>query len=267
MKIIESYVRGKYDDPDQCEDAIVINDDYIAIIDGVTAKSQRKYAGKSSGRIAQEILKRKFSELPGNLKAAELLNALSEELRLFSKIHQCRGNEIPRACIIVYSRQSQMIIGYGDCQCYVGKRLYSFHKKIDQMNETVRSFVIDTALKLGSTPDEILEDDPGREAIQPYLDKQYLYENKNEPFGYAVLNGDPVNPSLITEIPVTSGTEIILASDGYPVLKDTLKDSENALHDLLKEDPLCFRTNPQTKGLRKGQVSYDDRSYIRFLAE
>lgn len=264
--VIESSVTGKYGDPDICEDAVFINENYIALIDGVTTKSQRCYEGKKSGRVARDLLAERLDSMPGGMNSVSFLNCLSKNIHDFCLENHCHGNEIPRACIIAFSVQNHAIYGYGDCQCRIGGKTYSFHKKIDAMNETLRAYIIETALKQGITLDEIRKDDPGRKAILPNLRTQYLFENEEGTFGYPVLNGDPVNPDLITEIPVSEGTEVILASDGYPVLKDTLKESEEALRKLLEEDPLCFRLNPQTKGLQDGQISYDDRSYIRFQA-
>lgn len=52
---------------------------------------------------------------------------------------------------------------------------------------------------------------------------------------------------------------IILATDGYPLLKPSLEESEEHLANLLKRDPLLFREFKPTKGLIKGHASFDDR--------
>ena len=49
-----------------------------------------------------------------------------------------------------------------------------------------------------------------------------------------------------------------------PVLKDTLAESEKSLDELLQKDPQCLRENRGTKGLVKGNQSFDDRTYVRF---
>ena len=267
VRIIEHYVHGKYDDPDQCEDQIFMNENYLAVIDGVTTKSYRRYNGKRSGRVAGEIICQTLSKLTETPDAVSVLNLLSQRIHDFSLKMHCEKNEIPRACIVLYSLKEKKILRYGDCQYRINGKTYAVHKKIDRMNETLRSYVISTSLKQGMTIPEIEKEDPGRKAIQPYLHTQYLYENEEGPFGYAVLNGDPVNPDLINEMPVPSHTQVILASDGYPVVKDTLEETEEVLAEMLQEDPLCYRINPQTKGLCTGQISYDDRSYIRFETE
>lgn len=53
MKIIESKTEGK--SPGRLsEDILVIMPDFIAVIDGVTPKSNFTYEGKSTGRLAAE---------------------------------------------------------------------------------------------------------------------------------------------------------------------------------------------------------------------
>ena len=56
---------------------------------------------------------------------------------------------------------------------------------------------------------------------------------------------------------------IILASDGYPEVFNTLQESEDYLDYILKNDPLCYRIFKSTKGLKKGNLSFDDRAYVK----
>jgi glycerophosphoryl diester phosphodiesterase len=87
-------------------------------------------------------------------------------------------------------------------------------------------------------------------------------------FGYPVLDGTSLSGNGIQVRQVASGeTQIVLASDGYPVLKPTLADSESYLTTILAEDPLLFRAFRSTKGLSPGNQSFDDRAYIRFRIE
>jgi glycerophosphoryl diester phosphodiesterase len=58
---------------------------------------------------------------------------------------------------------------------------------------------------------------------------------------------------------------VILASDGYPELFDTLQETEEHLQKIIQEDPLCYKLQSLTKAVYPGQCSYDDRSYIRFV--
>ena len=55
----------------------------------------------------------------------------------------------------------------------------------------------------------------------------------------------------------------MLASDGYPDLKETLAASEERLQEILDDDPLLFRKYKATKGMHEGNVSFDDRAYVK----
>ncbi len=79
-----------------------------------------------------------------------------------------------------------------------------------------------------------------------------------------MLNGFPIRSDRVIVHTVPPHSRLVLASDGYPVLKETLAESEAALKELIQKDPLCFRENKGTKGLVKGNGSFDDRTYIRF---
>jgi len=56
----------------------------------------------------------------------------------------------------------------------------------------------------------------------------------------------------------------VLCSDGYPKIFSTLKEAEEYLEYIIKNDPLCYKINPYFGGIVKGAISFDDRAYIRF---
>lgn len=56
MEVIEKFIKGKFGKEELCEDAIVVSENFIAVIDGVT--SQENYCkGKALGKIISDILK------------------------------------------------------------------------------------------------------------------------------------------------------------------------------------------------------------------
>ena len=111
------------------------------------------------------------------------------------------------------------------------------------------------------------EHDPGRAAILPFL-KLYPYlANQPGEFGYAVLNGGEINASKVSVYPVNEGDRIILSSDGYPKLFDTLAETEAYLKALLQADPECVNELRGTKGVAAEMQSFDDRSYLSFYVD
>ncbi|OXM99713.1 hypothetical protein [Bifidobacterium vansinderenii] len=117
-----------------------------------------------------------------------------------------------------------------------------------------------------SPADGAVSPDPAREMIMPFLRLQSRFANRRGEYGYFVFDGftDPKYP--IRTISIRPGDEVVLASDGYPKLCPTLAESERELERLRREDPhlVCeFRT---TKGFTPSLESFDDRTYIRFVA-
>ena len=104
-----------------------------------------------------------------------------------------------------------------------------------------------------------------RKQIEPLLVEAMLSgQNKS----YTVIDGFPIYREGVKvvslEKAVSSPDEVVLASDGYPFLKPTLEESEEALAKQLANDPQNIETFIATKGLVEGNISFDDRTYIRF---
>ena len=284
MKIIEQFIKGKENDPKTCEDGLFTGNFMAAVIDGVTPKSNYLWQGKTSGCYARVILldfleKLSKAELK-SLTPEGFFSLLDRQLNIASGIPPEKAavkgsdspsllqiTDYPRASIILYNDICHEIWSYGDCQCAINGRVYTHEKEIDRLNAGLRAFYLEYELQRGKTMEELANTspDPGRTAIQENLKLQMDFENKDIPFGYPVLNGQGIEPFMIKVYPVKPGDEILLASDGYPVLRGTLEESEKELQRILDEDPLCFRIYRSTKGKKSCNISFDDRAYCRIL--
>ena len=73
--------------------------------------------------------------------------------------------------------------------------------------------------------------------ILPFLRLQSQFANKLGPYGYFVFDGftDPTYP--IRTVSIAPGDEVVLASDGYPLLLPSFAQSERELQRLKREDP------------------------------
>lgn len=266
MQIIENFLCGKENNPKTCEDGIYISEHLVAVIDGVTAKGHRLWDGHKSGYYAKEILLNYLKQESIEKKSSlELLKNLDKVLReaVMAYEKSLEPEEYPRASIIIYNDYYKEIWNYGDCQCSINGRVHTHSKKIDETNAALRARYLEEALKKGTTMEELLVNDCGRAIIQENLLQQFAYENKTSEYGYPVLNGSGIEPELLRVYKVNEGDEVILASDGYPTLGKNLKESEDKLQKVIEEDPLCFRQYLSTKGIKKGNVSFDDRAFCR----
>ncbi len=270
MHILESFLQGKENNPLTCEDGIFISDKLVAVIDGATSDGALSWEGHRSGYYAKEVLVKCMGEMGAKefSSAQEVLTRLDAELceSILSFGRESLSiADYPKASIILYNDTTREIISYGDCRCSINGVVYSETKRIDRLNEELRAFVLEYELLQGRSLEELSEKDPGRAAILDNLRKQCAFENVPGSFGYAVLNGRGIERSLIKTYKVYPGDEVILASDGYPRLGKDLAESEAYLQGVLQEDSLCFRKFSSTKGVKSGNVSFDDRAFCRFI--
>ncbi|NMM98230.1 hypothetical protein G1C97_1179 [Bifidobacterium sp. DSM 109959] len=189
-----------------------------------------------------------------------------------------------QANAVIYSAYRHEAWLFGDCQIMVNGMQTPTVKRVDELLGELRSFAAQAltvqeknhaSLDNGDaqpfdngkdlrTKGEV--DDPARDMILPFLRLQSQFANKTGMYGYFVFDGftDPTYP--IRTVPVHPGDEVVLASDGYPLLQTTLVESERELERLRHDDPQLIRDYRTTKGFVPGQESFDDRTYLRFIA-
>lgn len=268
IEIIEKQLIGKRPDMRLCEDGIFISGDFIAVVDGVTSKGRQRWnGGLSSGGYAKEIILETLSDIPRETEKEAFFEILNAALSKAYKngIENDDITEWLRACIVVYSDFHKQIWCLGDCGCMINGRLFDNSKKIDAVLSDLRAFVIEKAVKDGLDESILYTADCGRDAIAPFINMQFAFENDSHSrFGYGVLNGHAPESDFIAVYDVMAGDTVVLGSDGYPKLCDTLEKSERQLALTIKDDPHCFRDFPGTKGIADGNCSFDDRAYIKF---
>lgn len=281
MKIIESCIIGKKS-PEACEDGMVVTDDFIAVIDGSTSKTPKHLnPDMKNGRYAMMLISEYIQE---ELKADASVDDFCQGVTayIYNKVYEKLGveeqlKEHPEerltASAILYSRTRNEVWMVGDCQAIIAGKLYENGKPYEE--EIARKRV--ELIEQGLSPAE------ARKQIEPLLIKAML-SGQNQT--YTVIDGFPVyregvkivalkmkpaSSSIETYFqeqpkPVLSPNEVVLASDGYPFLMQTLAASEAALAEQIANDPQNIRSFIATKGIVEGNKSFDDRTYIRFLA-
>ena len=268
MKIIEQYTEGK-SATTPSEDAVVVTASYAAVIDGATPKTDFRYpGGETPGHLAARLLSEAILSLPAELDAEECVTRLSKAL------HQdnVSPSNRPIASLVIYSESRREVWMIGDCQFgYLDAkntfRTFTNVKFIDKVLSEWRRDIILSYLSRGCmNAEEIAANDPGRRIIQPIITHQVRYQNAKTPnrFNYTMLDGEPIPKHYIKvfHLPVDVH-QLVLATDGYPVLMQNLEESEEKLHCMLTEDPLCIGPLLATKGVRPGNKSNDDRTYLR----
>ena len=275
MKVIESKIEGKKS-PESCEDGLVVTPDFIAVIDGSTSKTPHQLSpDMKNGRYAMVLISEFIQQ---ELKPESTVEDFCEGVTsyIYNKVYRQQGieeqmqahpEERLTASAILYSKAKNEVWMVGDCQAIIDGKLYENNKPFEDIVARRRVELI----RQGFTPQE------ARKTIEPLL-IQAMLEGQNKT--YTVIDGFPIYqkgvkvvslnaPQKNVETDVADSLplptkEIVLASDGYPFLKPTLTESEEALAHLLAYDPQCTHEFIATKGIVVGNKSFDDRTYIRF---
>ena len=254
MTITEQFICGKHNAAD-CEDGIVITNDFAAVIDGSTSKTPKRLdPSMKNGRFAMLLISEYIKHMPADYTMNDFCRGIT--LRIAEEYAK-RGiaedmakhpEERLTASAIIYSNSRKEVWMVGDCQAIIDGEHYDNSKPYEQEIAMQRA----TFIKNGMSPKE------ARRAIEPQLIKAML-EGQNRQ--YAVIDGTPIYMPG-TRI-VTASHCVVLASDGYPTLLPTLHESEEALAQHLTDDPQNITDFIATKGLVEGNVSFDDRAYIK----
>ena len=256
------------------EDGIVVTDNFIAVIDGSTSKTDLRHSRRmSNGRYAMSIVASYVGKMPANTSCHQFCTGVTAAIRkrylpfwkpnkteVITRLQQ-HPEERLCASAAVYSRLRREVWLVGDCQCLIGGELYENPKPYEQKLAEMRAEKIRLLLAEGKTADEILANDVARQSVIP----QMLQEMRNQNVTYAVIDGFPIPENRVPVITLDFHPwEIVLATDGYPFLYATLKESESRLQHQKQHDPLNIGDFKATKGFSIGNNSFDDRTYVRF---
>jgi len=265
MEIIEQSIIAK-NPKKKSEDGIVVTKDYIAVIDGSTSKTNRRYSFlRSNGRYCMQLISHYIRQAKGNLSCQQFCNGVSRAIAShYKKKDIARLAEHPEerltASAIVFSRLNREIWMIGDCQCLVGGEFLDNPKPYEQELAEQRANIIQ---QYEGDKSIFLKHDKAREAIIPHMLEAMQQQNKS----YAVIDGFAIPQQHVRVITLDfKPWEIVLASDGYPFLESTLAASEERLAEQRNNDPLNIGTFKATKAFVDGNNSFDDRAYIRFRA-
>ena len=252
-----------------CEDGIVATDDFVAVIDGSTSKAVHQLLpGMRNGRAAMLLVSEALCSLPADASLEQCCERVTEKINQaycqqgVSVSHLiAHPEERATASAAIFSLHRHEIWMVGDCQCLVDGVFHDNPKPHEEPIAHERSAILLQMLKNGETDEDSLRrHDIGRDRVIGKIVLSCQDQNKR----FSVFDGFRVALDKVKVIPVPPESEVVLATDGYPFLLPTLSDSEAALARQIATDPLCIRHYVATKGVMAGQVSFDDRAYIRF---
>jgi len=270
--IEEQFIQSKTGKLEDCEDSIHISDYFIAVIDGATSHTTRRWDKETGGKVAAKTIGQAFSEMSPDYtarQAADLITSMINDFYArFNIIETVKRDPSQRisASFTAVSLFRQEVWLIGDCQFVLGNQHISNKRIVDKILSNVRALFLEIEMLKGMTIEQLRQNEKGREFIMPLLKGHIMFQNNPSApeYWYSAVDGFTIPDAgiIVKTIPDDVGN-IVLASDGYPVLKDNLKETENILQGILLKDPLMFREYKSTKGKLKGDVSFDDRAFIK----
>ena len=271
IKIIEKLTVGKHDLA-TCEDGIVATSSHVAVIDGSTSKAAVQLSPTMrNGRLAMMLVSEVVERLSPTATCKEFCDLVTHHIHTCYKDHHlsherliAHPEERLTASVAVYSLYHEEVWMVGDCQCLAGGEIYDNPKPEEGRIARKRSVIIRQMLDEGKADVDTLRcHDLGRDVIVGEIVQTCHSQNVL----FAVADGFPIAMQHVRHIDVSGADEVVLATDGYPFLHPTLEASEAALAAQLRDDPLCIHHYLATKGMMQGNVSFDDRAYVRFCIE
>lgn len=271
MQIIEQTIVPK-NPKRKSEDGIVVTDDFIAVIDGSTSKSSRRYSrNNTNGRYAMLLVSKYVEKMPADSTCHAFCTGVTRSfhnamcgrsLSPATWLHPT--TELPgpvdrlAASAVIFSRLRREIWMVGDCLCMVNGQLFENPKPFEDVLARQRADIISRS----DNHQQFLVNDTARQQILPEM-MRVMQEQQN--VAYAVIDGAPIAERHVLILPLDfQPKELVLATDGYPFLHPTLEASEAALAHQLATDPLNIGAFKATKACMQGNKSFDDRAYIRF---
>ena len=238
----------------------------MAVIDGSTSKTtHRIHPQMCNGRYCMTLVAEFIHNVNPNISCEKFCNEIAEYIKgeylkreLSLRELAEKSAERLTASAVIYTKARQEIWMIGDCQCRMGGKNYENQKPEEEVIAAKRASFIAQKLKQGLTAADFQTTDASRDFILPDLLQSCKRQNKD----YAVIDGFDIPMNKVRVLPAAA--EVVLATDGYPFLCDTLQESEEKLQEVLAKDPLCAGIFKATKGLMAGNNSFDDRSYVRF---
>ena len=267
LEVIESFVAGKYGVEERCEDGVVCTPHYIALIDGATTERGNEIAGRAPGRFAMEVLAAAIRRLDPDADAVSAVRELSRATGEALAEHGTRPGALASACVLIASAQRREVWRVGNSTFLVDGTAYPQHWSLVEIPARMRAAYLKALLRSGvTTLEEIARHDPGQELIAPLLRIEHVFRNAIDAgeLAYAAIDGLEVPATLIEQVTVSPMSRVVFASDGYPLAMPTLEEAEAYLKQSLADDPLRIHRHSEVRGVGEGQVSYDDRAYVRF---
>ena len=138
MTITEQFICGKHT-ADDCEDGIVVSNDFAAVIDGSTSKTPTRLdPSMKNGRFAMLLISEYIKQMPADYTMSDFCRGITlriaEEYNKRSIAERMAEHPEERltASAIIYSKSRKEVWMVGDCQAIIDRTYYDNSKPYEQ---------------------------------------------------------------------------------------------------------------------------------------
>ena len=271
MHIIEKFTQSKTGNDSLNEDVIVETTDFVGVLDGATSFTGLKINGMPNGRFASTSVAKIIESLDAQATAHEAIRYISQKFNKVSQAaHQDAGlllttpDTYPASALLLYSKARKEVWRLADSPFMADGVVNEYNIPTIGVLTEMRKVVVHAALKSGVSVQALIENDPMTETWKKLIPPLQVFINGSaSPYSFGMITGKEVPQELIQIYPVDGVKELVLASDGYMKLFNSLAETEAKHRQILTDDPLLIGEYAQIKTIKKGGVSFDDRTYIR----
>lgn len=170
----------------------------------------------------------------------------------------------------VYNKHYNEVWLFGDCQCLIGGEHFTNRNFIDDVLIQVRRLYLESRILEGDSAESLIVTDENNEVLKPLLCMKRTFLNRHNntadfyDFFYSAIDGFsyPSENIIVIKVP-TKVTEVILATDGYLELRDSLEDTEETLAEELGYNALGVKDFRNATMRSNHSLGYDDRTYLK----
>lgn len=267
VRVVTRFVRSKYGQDELCEDVVAATESFTAVFDGSTDVSGLRIDGVTGGRLAALTAAEALDDLAPDADVHRAVGHLSDRVADRNFLDEARplqvGRGRPSTAMLIFSHHRRELCRIGDSGFAIDDQIDLPDMPIDQLAYGLRAAYLHALIAGGADPAELTESDPGHELLKPLYVAQRNLTNQTVPYGYGALDGSTVHKRFIECIPVPADARrLVLVTDGYPFIHDTLRATEDALAELTASDPLGITDWPRPLGVGPLIDAFDDRAWI-----
>ena len=256
---LEAFSRGKAEDGDS-EDRLIRTAHHFGVLDGSRGPA---YGEADVITAIMDDAVMLMQSVPRDISLEALVEAFTALVR--ARKIEASLDDLRRTggfVFCLYSAHHAEIWRVGDCKFRMRGETNAKFWRTEELCAEIRAMMIRSMLHDGLSQADIMAQDDYDRLIAPALSCQSNYLNREgDDAAFGAIIGNAVPAPFIERYPAKTG-RLVITSDGYPALFDSLAETEAHLATLLEEDPLCIGRNLQCKGMGPGRLSFDDRTYI-----